>query len=852
MDELDIAKIKGLSEREAEEILARDGYNELPSARKRSLFSIAASVFREPMFMLLVAGGIIYLLLGDKTEALMLLGFVFVVIGITLYQERKTENALQALRDLSSPRALVIRESQVRRIPGREVVRGDIVMLSEGDRVPADGVLLVSRNLNADESLLTGESVPVRKVTWTPDIPPGRLGGDDLPYIYSGTMVVSGQGVAKIQSTGTFTEIGKIGVALKSLQPEKTPLQVQTNRLVRNLALTGLGLSVFVIIAYGFTRGKWLEGLLAGITLAMAVLPEEFPVVLTVFLALGAWRISRNRVLTRRMPAIETLGAATVLCVDKTGTLTINRMSVSEIYSKGRRFYVPRSPESPLPEEFHSIAEFSILASQRNPYDPMEKAIKTFGDEYLSLTEHLHADWTLVREYPLSPRLLAMSHVWKSPSGSEYVIAAKGAPEAIADLCHMDEKERERLAHQVSKMADNGLRVIGVARAYFRVAQELPVGQHDFTFEFLGLMGLADPIRPSVPDAIRECYGAGIRVIMITGDYPATAENIGRQAGLAEAENIITGYELDEMPDVVLRKKIKDVNIFARMVPEHKLRIVRALKANGEVVAMTGDGVNDAPALKAADIGIAMGSRGTDVARESAGLVLLDDDFSSIVAAVRLGRRIFDNLRKAMAYIIAVHVPIAGLSLIPIPIGWPLILMPVHILFMELIIDPSCSIVFEAEPEEDGIMNRPPRDPGEPIFDRRTLTLSALQGSVVLGLELVIFFIGIERLDGAGVARAMTFTTLILSNLALIVTNLSWSRTAAETVRIPNLALWLVLAGATVVLVMVLSIPFLRGIFRFAPITPLQVIICLAAALTSIIWFETAKIVHIYRGKTLR
>ncbi|HEY3296050.1 MAG TPA: cation-translocating P-type ATPase [bacterium] len=840
--EFDVRAVRGLSEQEAARRLVEEGYNELPSSKRRSIFAIAWDVVREPMFLLLVACGTIYLLLGDLEEALMLLGFVFVVMGITLYQERKTERALEALRDLSSPRALVIRDGEERRIAGREVVRGDMLVLREGDRVPADALLVWCSNLAADESLLTGESVPVRKAAAEQDAPLSRPGGDDLPFVYSSTLIVQGRGVADVKSTGPRTEIGKIGKALQSVGEEQTYLHTETGRLVRNLTILGLTLCVLVVVVYGLTRADWLTGLLAGITLAMATLPEEIPVVLTIFLALGAWRISQKQVLTRRVPAIETLGSATVLCVDKTGTLTLNRMSVAEIFANGQ-FHDVGSPQGltePLPEAFHMLVEFGVLASQTDPFDPMDKAIRQLGLQHLAETEHLHDDWTLVREYPLSKSLLALSHVWRSPDGEDYVIAAKGAPEAIADLCHFDEAQLRDLSVSVRTMADNGLRVLGVAMARFR-SDTLPGQQHDFEFKFLGLAGLADPVRPTVPAAIRECYSAGIRVVMITGDYAGTAQNIARQIGLEHTDLFINGPELDLMDEAVLQQRICDVNIFARVVPEQKLRIVNALKATGEIVAMTGDGVNDAPALKSAHIGIAMGGRGTDVARESAALVLLDDDFSSIVQAVKLGRRIFDNIKKSIIYIFAVHVPIAGMSLIPVILKWPLALLPVHIVFLELIIDPACSIVFEAEPEEADVMQRPPRRAKEPLFSRQSLIVALLQGASVLLIVLAIYGIALASGQGDLHARGMAFMTMIIANLGLILTNRSRTRTIWSTLRTPNTALWWILGGAATFLFAVLSVPFLRNMFHFDALHFEDILLCLFAGVVTVLWFETLK-----------
>jgi Ca2+-transporting ATPase len=843
----------GLPESEAAERLRVEGLNELPQRRRSSGLAIIFDVAREPMFLLLVACGAVYLAMGEPKEALMLLSFVFVIMGVTIVQERKTERALEALRDLSSPRALVIRDGRQKRIPGREVVRGDIVLLAEGDRVPADGILRQAVNLSADESLLTGESVPVRKAASLNCQAMDRPGGDDLPSVFSGSLITRGQGAAEVLATGMKTEIGKIGKALQVLEPERTLLQKETGRLVRNLAVAGLSLCVLVVVVYGMTRGNtalvWKEALLAGITMAMAILPEEFPVVMTIFLALGAWRISRSRVLTRRIPVVETLGAATVLCVDKTGTLTQNRMSVSKLLVDEIAIDVASAQE--LPDRSHELVEFGILASKKDPFDPMEKALQELGSARLARTEHLHRGWELIREYPLSPELLALSHVWRNPEGGDLMIAAKGAPEAILDLCHITPAREQIIGHHVAAMAAEGLRVLGVARGLPHLRGDLPAHQHDFTFEFLGLIGLADPIRPAVPKAVRECHAAGIRVMMITGDYPGTARSIGRQIGLP-TDPMLTGPELETMNEDQLRARVRHTSIIARAVPEHKLRIVQALKANGEVVAMTGDGVNDAPALKAAHIGIAMGGRGTDVARESAGLVLLDDDFSSIVEAVHLGRRIFDNIKKAVTYIFAIHVPIAGLSLIPVFFrDWPLILLPVHVLFLELIIDPSCTLIFEAEEAEPNAMSRPPRNPSERLFGLKSLAASLLQGFGALAVVISVF-LGARALGyGADAARGLTFTALVSANLALILTNRSWTRTALGMLRMPNTALWWVLSGTAVFLVMVLWLPSLQRFFHFSPMSLKHIFISLAVGAFSIVWFELFKVFR-RRGRAQR
>ncbi|MCG9890334.1 MAG: cation-translocating P-type ATPase [Thermosynechococcaceae cyanobacterium MS004] len=851
---------KGLPLGTASARLKEEGFNELPSAQSRKLWQIAWDTVQDPIFLLLGGGGVIYWILGDLQEALILLGFVFFITGISLYQEGKTEHALEALRDLSSPRALVIRDGQRKRIAGREVVRGDVLVLAEGDRVPADAIVLSCTNLSTDESLLTGESLTVRKVPAEGKVKMARPGGDGLPFIFSGTLVVQGQGIAEVQSIGAQTEMGKIGNALQTVKPEITPLQREMNQLVSRLLGIALVLCVAIVIIYGVTTHDWFKGILAGITLAMAILPNEFPVVVTIFLALSAWRISQHHVLARKTTAVETLGSATVLCVDKTGTLTLNQMAVQQLLpyrANAKRYDLGLHPQAPLPEAIHELVEFCILASQRDPFDPMEKAFKQLGDRYLANTEHLHQDWQLLREYPLSPHLLAMSHVWQSADGKQYEIAAKGAPEAIADLCHFTPQQQQILANQVSEMATLGLRVLGVAKAPLLDApppflpphpslspDRLPDQQHDFPFQFLGLVGLSDPVRPTVAAAIKECHTAGVRVVMITGDYPGTAQTIARQIGLIETGDIITGSQLDQLSDEDLQQCIQTTNIFARAIPEQKLRIVNALQAKGEVVAMTGDGVNDAPALKAAQIGIAMGERGTDVARESAALVLLDDDFSSIVQSVKIGRRIFDNLRKAMGYLLAIHLPIAGMSLIPVLFKLPLVLLPVHIAFLHLIIDPACSIVFEAEPPEPNVMQRPPRNPLEPLFGRKMIGLALLQGLGILAIVLIIFVTALNRGLGERDARALTFTTLILANLGLILSERSSLPLSLKLLKSPNTALWWVIGGGVVFLALVLYVPFLQQLFSFSFLHLIDVAICLTGAIVCLLWFECLKFLN--------
>ncbi len=826
----DLENLQGLSTVEALQRLRDEGYNDLPASKPKSSAAIAREVVSEPMFLLLTACGMLYLFLGDVQEALILLSFVFVIMGITFYQERKTERSLEALRDLSSPRASVVRDGRQQRIPGREVVRDDLVILMEGDRVPADGLLLSSINLVVDESALTGESAPVRKAPGGGEKEVmGTPGGEDSPYLFSGTLVVRGQGVAKVLHVSLHTQIGKIGSSLRNIEMEQTLLWRETRRVVRLLAAAGLGLCAVVTLLYVLNTGRWIDSLLAGLTLAMSILPEEMPVILTIFLALGAWRISKKNVLTRHVPLVETLGAATVLCVDKTGTLTQNTMTVSRLYAEGAFHAVTENEDGVLPEEFHTLVEYCILAGKKDPFDPMEKAITDMGGNFLAGSEHLHSyERTLIREYPLSRKFPALTHVWRSPGRGGLVIASKGAPETIANLCHLDERRAETLTAAANMMARDGLRVLGVARGVIS-EMALPDDQHDFELELVGLAGFTDPVRPAVPSAVAECRQAGIRIMMITGDYPETAKSVARAIGLPETGQCVTGAELEMMDDETLAKRIEQVTVFARVVPEQKLRIVDALKKNGEIVAMTGDGVNDAPALKSAHIGIAMGARGTDVAREAAALVLTDDDFSSIVAAVRAGRRIYDNIKKAMAFTIAVHVPIAGMAMIPAFFGWPLIFMPVHIVFLEMVIDPACSIVFEREPEEAGIMGRPPRRTGEPLFSGRMAFTSALLGGAVFVVVLSVFGLALWRGAEMEEARTYSFITLLISTGGLIFANRSLEQSIFQAFNNPNRSLWWLCGGASAFLGLVIYVPWLRRIFGFRQLDISGWLVCIVA-----------------------
>jgi Ca2+-transporting ATPase len=833
----------GLSAGEAAARLARNGPNELPRHKAKSLLTIAFGVVREPMFAMLLAAGGIYVVLGDFTESLVLLAFASLSVVITIVQEGRSERVLAALRDLTSPRALVIRDGQPRRVAAREVVEGDLIVVAEGDRVAADAELTSSNDVRADESLLTGESVPVRKrarETRADEL--SALGGDDTAAIFAGTLIVRGQGVAEVRATGARSRIGRIGQSLGSIESATPRLTQETRRAVRTLAIVGLACCVVAVLLFGMLRGSWLEALLAGIALGMAMLPEEFPLVLTVFMAMGAWRLSRARVLTRRAAAIETLGSATVLCTDKTGTLTENRMVISELRTPSETLRFGDTAEHTLSFAMHHLIERGVLASSPEPFDPMEKAFRDASKRSGAVPER---NLALARIYPLRPELLAVTQAWREPLAERHIVSAKGAPEAIIELCQLPAEAASATRQQANEMAAQGQRVLGVAEA-FHGTEPWPDSPKSFDFQFLGLVGLADPLRGNVPHAVRECRRAGIRVIMITGDYPQTARAIAQQAGL-DAELVLTGAQISSLSAKELEDAVKRTAVFARILPEQKLRLIEALKRSGEVVAMTGDGVNDAPALRAADIGIAMGGRGTDVAREASSIVLLDDEFSSIGATIRLGRRIYDNLRKAMTYILAIHVPIAGMALLPLVTGWPIVLWPLHIAFLEMIIDPACSIVFEAEREEADIMRRPPRPTESKLLSRDVILWGLVQGAVGLTVVGSIFLLS----AGSGMpdpdVRALTFVSLVLVNLALVLVNLSYSHDWRDTFKRTNRALLFIATFAVLVIaIAIFWLPAAKS-FGFGAFHLHDFAICVFAALTVLFLLEGIK--RVFRAR---
>lgn len=806
----------GLSTAEALRRLRDSGPNVLQQERSPSPWALLVDALREPMLALLAVAAFLYWLLGDAAEAAILGSSVLLVVANTVYQAGKTQKALAALRELSSPQARVLRDGRATVCDARELVPGDVVLLGPGDRVPADATLLDSAALRVDESLLSGESVPAEKSAGSGSVAVGAEVGSSAgganetaspSRIFAGTLVVGGNAQARVDATGSCTSIGKIGAALRGIVRERSPMQHEIDHAVVLFAALGLAFCALVTVVYaGSGRGSWLDALLAGITLAIASIPEEFPVVLTLFLALGAWRLAAVKVLVRRPPAIETLGAISVLCVDKTGTLTENRMRVAAAAAATSTWRAAGALDTP-PAVFAGLLQDAAWACEAVPTDPMEIAIADAGGSIApSAFKHL-------RHYPLAPELLAVSQAWARPDGSRFV-ASKGAPEALAELCRLSGERREALLADVAAAAQHGLRVLAIARAEIVPGAVLPASPSELRFELSGWMGFADPLREGVKGAIAAAVAAGVRIVMITGDHPATAASIARAAGLP-GTNVTTGAELAAFDDEQLAGCLRNCQVFARIAPEQKLRLVRALRGEGHIVAMTGDGVNDGPALKAAHVGIAMGRRGTDVAREAAQIVLLDDNFVSVVNGIRLGRLIYANIQRALRYILAVHVPVVAMTVVPLLLGGPLVLWPVHIVFLELVIDPACTLVFERQPAQSDPLAQPPRPAGSRLISRNLLIASLVEGAAAtLGAALVYLSAWYSGAEAEMVA-ALTFTAIVVGNLALLAFNRNEAGMRGA-LQVDNAAFWIIAATALVMLGLSLYVAGLAALFRFA------------------------------------
>lgn len=815
----------GLTESEARIRLAQSGPNTIRTGQTRTVLHIMGETLREPTFVLLLAAGGLYLFLGSLGEGLFVFAGAVTSLGLVIFQEARSERALQALQALAEPEARVIRDGRERRIPSRELVPGDLMLVAAGDRIAADGQIASAGVVTIDESLLSGESVPVSKSSLRSE----QL--DEAQMLaFAGTLVVAGDATIRVTATGPATRLGKIGTTLQSIQQEPTPLQRSSARLVTRLGIVGIITCLAVVAAYGFLRTDWIAGLLAGITLAIAMMPEEFPMVLAIFMAVGAWRLAQHNVLVRRAAAVETLGAINFLCVDKTGTLTENRMTVAAIWANGA-MHLPDDRNRNA--DVGNVLAMAALSSAVYPVDPMDVALR-------ALVPSAHQDNAIADEMPLKtrglqPDLLAVINVWRT--GEKLIVAAKGAPEAIFRICRMPGQTQQQMIATVATMAERGLRVLGVA--CHTQPTPLPSDVAEVPFQFTGLIGFRDPIRAGVPDAIRIAGEAGISVAMITGDYPATALAIAREAGISVEAGLLTGREIAEMDSATLRERLKTVRIFARMMPEQKLALVEALKDSHMIVAMTGDGINDAPALKAAQVGVAMGQRGTDVAREAADIVLLDDSFSSIIGGIKLGRRIFANLRKALIFITATHIPIAGLALLPILFSLPPIFFPVHVILLEIAIDPVCSLVFEAEPPTEKIMQQPPRKDIS-LFGPRELLLSFTQGSVILITAFSIYYGLLHFGYQVTEARAAGFIAIVLGNLTLAFADSAEVGTSFFDRR--RYAFWSIFISMIVVVTVLLAVEEVGALFQITT-PPLPVLaLTITAATIAGSWYGIGKV----------
>ena len=825
----------GLSSVEAKKLQDKYGKNELTPQKKESFIKKVFHIICEPMFLLLIVAAVIYFILGEPRDGAIMLIFVIGIISIDVIQEWKTDKTLNALKDLSAPHVKVIRDGKETVIASADLVPNDLMIIYEGVKIPADGIVIKCNDLCVDESSLTGEAEGVWKVTTDNAVSTNDYWRKD--YCYAGTLVTQGTATVLVDKIGATTEYGKIGANVASAPQEDTPLQKQTGSLVKICA--GIAAVLFVLVGV-FTYfnipdhvfgERIIESILSGITLAMAMIPEEFPVILTVFLSMGAWRLAKKQSLVRRLPSVETLGAVSVLCVDKTGTITMNQMTVQNNWA--------------LNEDTHSLIETMGLGCETDAYDPMEKAMLSYCDSNGISKEHLFGG-ELITEYAFTNELKMMGHVWRR--NGEIIIAAKGSPERILTVCNITDADRDITEQKITEMSKEGLRVIAVATMRPQSDKEIPDKITNCSLTLLGLIGLADPPRESVKNDIAVCNRAGIRVVMITGDNGITAASIAKKIGMPNSDHIITGDMLNEMSDEELREKVKDVSIFSRVVPEHKMRIVKAFKENGEIVAMTGDGVNDAPALKYADIGIAMGKRGSEVSREAADLILMDDNFTTIVETVKDGRRIYDNIRKAVGYVFTIHIPIAFASLLAPILGITpaaILLLPLHVVLLELIIDPTCSIVLERQPAETDIMDRKPRNPKEKLLNTGIFIKSIIQGLVIFAASFGAYFTTLGgNPDNAPLARAMGLAIIMLSNLFLVQVNSSDHDFAFQSIArlAKDKVMWAVNIFTVFGLLIILYTP-VNHFLKFEPLSASQLFGTVGIAAVAVMWYELVKLV---------
>ena len=818
--------IQGLSDHEVFQAREKYGVNQLNYKSGNTFFDTVIRIAKDPMLILLLVAASIYFISGQIGDGIFLTVAIVFQTSISLFQYSRSKNALEKLKDLSQPYGKVIRNGKIIEIKNQDLVVGDSLVVEEGTLITADGIIVHSNDFSVNESILTGESLAVSKDKTKED-----------PFIYSGTTVASGLAVATITAVGNETTLGKIGSSLESIREEKTPLENQIANFVTKMAIVGAAVFVVVwFINYWNTR-HILDSLLQSLTLAMSILPEEIPVAFTTFMALGAWRLMQRGIVVKQMKTVETLGSATVICTDKTGTLTENKMSVAKLFllSSNKTFEVNAN----LSDEEKELIQLAMWASEPIPFDPMEIALHQAYKDVVPNDER--QDYQLIHEYPLSGKPPMMTHVFENHAGKR-IIAAKGAPEALIAVAGLNQEAIHQINEAINLLAKDGYRVLGVGVSPFTEAV-FPKKQQDLPFQFKGIVAFYDPPKANIPKVLEDFYDAGITVKIITGDNAATTKAIARQVGFREYDRSITGDELMALPEEELKSRVMSTAIFTRMFPEAKLKIINALKSNNQIVAMTGDGVNDGPALKAAHIGIAMGKKGTEIAKQAASLILLEDDLSKMIDAVAMGRKIYTNLKKAIQYIISIHIPIILTVLIPLALGWlyPNIFSPVHIIFLEIIMGPTCSIIYENEPMEKNTMRQPPKALTTTFFNWKELSTSILQGLVIAAGTLLMYQYAVHSGYNEALTRTMVFTVLITANIFLTLINRSFYYSIFTTLKYKNNLVALIIGITVVMVAFILYVPLITRFFGFERMDSFQLMITVCAGFVSVIWFELFK-----------
>jgi Ca2+-transporting ATPase len=818
------ANENGLSEDEVRQSLTKYGSNSLVLKQDNVFLDVLKGIVLEPMFVILLITCIIYFSVGQQKEGIIMLISLFIVAGISIFQDYRSRNAVKALQRISQSKAKVKRNGKIIEIDVDAIVTSDLLFLEEGEIIAADGLIITASDFSINESILTGEAFPVSK------------SAGNNAEVYRGTMVVTGSAVIVVNAVGSKTMFGKIGISLSTIAIPKTPLQKQIHDFVKYMV--GIGFVAFILIVFlnYYHSHDIIKSFLNGLTLAMSILPEEIPVAFSTFQALGAYRLlKKHNIIVKQPQYVETLGAATVICADKTGTLTQNKMTISGIYDVTTKSNFTKETFKQVPIK---IIEYAMWSSEVIPYDPMEKAIHELYEKSASSDKRKVCNQ--IHEYPLGGKPPFMTHIFSD--GAAFIIAAKGAPEAIARQSNLTEVEMKLILDQAQDFAKKGYRVLGIGEGKWPTAK-WPVAQEEFNFEFLGLIAFQDPPKESISETIKQFHQAGISLKMITGDFPETALAIASQIGLSDNKEVLTGNEILLYDNNTLREKVKNVDIFARMFPEAKLKVIDALKENGEVVAMTGDGVNDGPALKSAHIGIAMGTRGSEVAKSAAALILTDDDLSHMVDAVAAGRKIYDNLKKAIQYIVSIHIPIILIVVLPLILAWHFttIFTPVHVIFLELIMGPTCSIIYENEPMEPSTMQRKPLIMGTSFLSFKQLSMSLIQGLFITGGCLLLGFYYLQNQASNETVRTFIFITLLFSNIFLTLINRSFRFTILKTFFYKNNLVVLILVFSAMMIFLFLFVPYLRNIFGLSLLSFREIAVCMLVALISTGWVEVYK-----------